>query len=72
MLFPGQIARPQSHPYVVPEMGASIREHVTKNSTLKNPILENQAYAARIFIMLMYVLGQYLIVKGLLEQEAEN
>jgi len=35
-------------------------------------ILENQAYAARIFIMLMYVLGQYLIVKGLLEQEAEN
>ena len=41
MFFPGQITRPQSHPDVVPKVGASIRQHVAKNSTAQNPILEN-------------------------------
>lgn len=35
-------------------------------------ILENQVFMSRLLIMSMYVLGQYLIVKGLLEQETEN
>lgn len=35
-------------------------------------LFENYEYVAKIMIMTMYVLGQYLIVKGLLEQENEE